>query len=589
MSDPPPDTGSSQLTRSPPDSELLRQVRDLGSPTLHVAGRSGFSQEEIAAGAENRFLIYTTVVTLIPPVDWGMDPARQRSFRHQLHTLNFLGVLYRRYTQMEDRGALRRAVALILDWIASNPYGGGDPADAPWSDMVVGIRAPYMAYGLRAAACESLIDGEQAARIVASLREHGEYLCDDANYAHGHNHGLFQDDGLLTLCASIEGFTPEAGRWREVATRRALETIGQTVQPTEAVHLEHSPGYHFAMVNLINRLITAGRLEDPALLELRDGMVRSAGWFVMPDGTIPQLGDTNRIDAPRWAREAAATAFGTKLFERSGCAVVRHRDSYLAQSAAFHSSAHKQADELSFVLFDHGTLLVGDPGVWSYDEGDPLRIYARASEAHNVLLVDGQTFGWRGSQPYGGAIDAIGDGDGDGWHAILGHNPLLAQQGVDHQRALLWRPGATLITLDRVRSAERHRYTRHVHLGPAIGLEPGAGSVTLTADGFAGELRDWSEEVVRTSTVRGRVRPTPAGWSFPSPQQRTPVWRVSFESTGSSSLLVTALSVDAPPLRIASAFFDGDCAELSLQVGANASKVRLTRRDRRVDVSETVS
>ena len=137
-----------------------------------------------------------------------------------------------------------------------------------------------------------------------------------------------------------------------------------------------------------------------------------------------------------------------------------------------------------------------------------------------MLLVDGQTFGWRGSQPYGGAIDAIGDGDG--WHAIVGHNPLLAQQGVEHQRALLWRPGAMLITLDRVRSAERHRYTRHVHLGPAIGLESGAGSVTLAADGFAGELRDWSEEVVTTSTVRGREATSPGRVELPEPAAADP-------------------------------------------------------------------
>lgn len=585
MSDFPTETDSPEVTGSAPDGELLRQLRELGAPTLHVAGRSGFSEDEVLGAAENRFLIYTTTVALIPPVDWGMNPGLQRSFRHQLHTLNFLGVLYRRYTRMEDRGALRRAVDLVLDWIASNPHVGADPADAPWYDMVVGVRAPYIAYGLRAAACEGLIDEREAVCIMASLREHGEYLSDAANYAHGHNHGLFQDDGLLALCATIEGCAPEASRWRETATRRALETIGETVDRTEGIHLEHSPGYHFAMVNLINRLINSGRVEDPSLLELRDRMVCSAGWFVMPDGTVPQLGDTNRINAPRWSREVASTTFGTRLFERSGYAVVRHPDAYLAQIAAFHGAGHKQADELTFVLFDQDHLLIGDPGTWSYDEHHPLRLYARASEGHNVLVVDGQTFAWRGSSPYGGALQAVGDGNG--WHAILGHNPLLKQQGVDHRRAILWRPGAVLITLDLVRSAERHTYTRHVHLGPSIELEARDGCLRLTADDLTGELRDWSEEIVETTTVRGSEEP-PAGWTFPSPQQRAPVWRVSFDSEGSDSLLVTVLSIVDPPPQITSASFDGVVAKLGILVGAGASTVRLIRCGRRLEVTEEV-
>jgi Heparinase II/III-like protein/Heparinase II/III N-terminus len=584
MSDSPTRTDAIQVTGDSAAGELVERLRALGPPTLSVAGRSGFTEEEVAAAAESRFLIYTTMVPLVPPVDWTMNPAEQRSFQHQLHTLNFLGVLYRRYMRMEDRDALRRAIDLALDWIASNPYQGSDPADAPWSDMVVGVRAPYLAYGLRAAACEGLIGEPEARQIVASLREHGAYLSDDANYAHGHNHGLFQDDGLLALCASIEGCVEEARGWRDVAARRALDTITQTVEPTEAVHLEHSTAYHFAMVNLINRLIAGGRMEDPVLLDIRERMVQVAGWFVMPDGTVPQFGDTNQIDASHWSREAAAAAYGTKLFERTGYAVVRHPDSYLAQIASFHSPAHKQADELSFVLFDHGRLMVGDAGTWSYDEGHPLRIYARSSEAHNVLLVDGQTFGWRRSTPYGGAIDAVGEGDG--WHAILAHNPLLEQQGVRHQRILLWRPGVTLITLDRVYSAERHTYTRRMHLGPTIEVEPWAGSLRLTADGFAGELRDWSDVAVKTTTVKARDQPTPGGWTFPSPQARIPAWTVSFESEGSDSLLISALSAAEPPVRIASAYFDGGSAEVRLLLGAHARTVRLMQRGHRLEVGE---
>jgi len=563
----------------------LAALRALGPPKLAVVGRSGFSDAEIDAAAEGRFRVYTSMVELEPPIDWLLDPAGNRSFRFQLHSLQFLGVLYRRYERLADRAALRKAVEIGLDWARQNPLGGDGLSELAWYDMGVGLRAPYLAYGLRAAAAEELMDEDEAGEMLDSLREHGEFLADDENYAFGHNHGLFQDEGLLVLCVKLDGVLPEVARWREVATRRARATIEATVSADDAVHLEHSPGYHFAMTDLINRLVERGRVQDPELVRLRQRMIETAGWLILPDGMLAQIGDTNHVRAPQWSLEAGERALGTVAFRHGGYAVARRRESALVMTAGYYSAAHKQADELSFVLYDRGRLVLGDAGIWSYDEDDPYRSYARSSWAHNALIVDGESFDWRGQEPYGSGILAAGEGEG--WHGLLGRNPLLAPRGLTHNRLVLWRPGVGAIVLDRVESHTEHGYTRLFHLGPGMEVDRFAGTLLLEAPGFSGELRDWSEVLVDTEIVHGRGLPDPLGWTFPTDQEREPVWVVAMTARARSAVLVSVLSLDAAtPLRVAGAGFSPADASVRLLHGDDARTVRVAIGERSLSIEE---
>jgi hypothetical protein len=70
--------------------------------------------------ADDRFKVRGTVVHLVPPVDWQMDPYEHISWRFWFHTMQFLDVPLRIYEQEGDLGALAKARDLMLDWVSRN-------------------------------------------------------------------------------------------------------------------------------------------------------------------------------------------------------------------------------------------------------------------------------------------------------------------------------------------------------------------------------------------------------------------------------------------------------------------------------------
>src|SRR5204863_9769461 len=131
-----------------------------------------------------------------------------------------------------------------------------------------------------------------------------------------------------------------------------------------------------------------------------------------------------------------------------------------------------------------------------------------SARAHSDLTVDRRGFPILDpSQAYGSGL--IATGQGDGWYAIEGRNPLVRDQGVDHRRLFLYRPGVALVVADRVRSGGEHLYTRHFQLGPDIGIaNASVSSTTLRAPGLDGRLYDAPAPAPATRTeVRGSHHP----------------------------------------------------------------------------------
>ena len=522
---------------------LLSSLHALGPPAYKVIASRNHAGRSALEAKDWKFTVFGRRIELKPPLDWTMDPFDNRSWRYTLHTLQWLDVLFRLHSNGHPP-ALDQAKRIALDWIRENDPPGPDACPFAWYDMAVGLRAPYLAYLLRAGAAEGRLDEDEAARLLESLRRHGAFLADGANYLFAHNHGLFQDEGLLLL-ADYLPFLEEARGWHRVAEARFEETLRATVEWDEGVHLEHSPNYHgiiLEMVERVRRHVDLGAdWLDPLIARMRD----AAAWFVMPNGALAHFGDTDPgktfsklVSLPR--------EDGLRLFPRSGYAVARRGGSYLAVSAGYHSRTHKHSDELSFVLHESGRTVVGDPGRYGYYETDPARRYARASRAHNVLLVDGE-FDWRERYPYGSGI--LAGGEGAGWFAILGHNPLVRSRRVEHRRLFLYRPGQALLVVDDLRAAEPHAYTRLLHLDPDVEIEPTPQGLQFRSGDAWGTISDAGVPPAAAETVRGRTDPELLGWTFPADRTQVPSWTVRYDTTGAELLLGLSIGFHAvrPP------------------------------------------
>ena len=200
---------------------------------------------------------------------------------------------------------------------------------------------------------------------------HARWLSDEENYTGETNHGLFEDAGLY-LMGAYAAELPESAEWRAHAESRFLETLARHVQFDEGVREEQSPSYHFYIRDMVKRLNEQAGLGGEQLGELVRKLDAAAGWMVMPDGTMVPFGDTDLEEAPAFARESAETADGLQAFLESGYAFVRREGSYLGMTCCFHSDAHKQADELSWSLFENGHLVVGEAGRYGYRDGSRL-------------------------------------------------------------------------------------------------------------------------------------------------------------------------------------------------------------------------
>lgn len=531
-----------------------------------------------------KYLVAKKPVELHPPVDWKQDPYQDRSWRYALHTLFALDVLFQRHEQHGDKQALRRARELVLDWIAQNPRGKDGISEFAWYDMAVGIRAAYLAHLLRAGKQAGILSEPQQETLVDALLEHGDYLADDDNYAHGHNHGLYQDAGLYLMARQLPDL-PDAADWRELASRRFMETLRDTVQWDEGVHLEHSPAYQFTVTNLVDKLRRRAGIGDERLVDLVDRMRDASGWLVYPDGKTPQLGDTDRVTAPGWARASAGEKTGLKAFFGAGYGVVREGEAYLVLAAGYHGKGHKHADALTFCLFEQGTRIVVDSGKYGYYYQEPGRKYAESSRAHNVLIADGKTFDWRGNPAYGSGLVAAGKAGG--WYSLQGENPLIGE-GIRHDRRLLYKPGAALVVLDRVRSDRLHTYTRTLHMGPALERVAKDDETAFHKGALRVEVEDCSPQQVDVSRsiVRGRREPEVQGFTFP--KKRT--WRevdtvIDTVREADDAVLCTLLRVGGKPFEVRKVRFEGTVARLNVLQDGSSMVLVSERSDEAIDLT----
>lgn len=513
-----------------------------GCPAPNRIEVEGIRPQKVERAKRGVFSVFHTATRLEPPVDWALDPLGAHRFRQNLHKLRYLTPLLSAYELDADTRALRQATDVALDWVEQNPLGGEGVSVEAWTDKVVGDRVPILAFTTRAAACEELLDPNDANALLDSLRRHGKFLADPDNYVPD-NHGLFADSGLFLL-ADYLPFVDDAEEWRRLALDRFEQTL--TGRLADGIWLEHSTAYQFFVLEALEDL--AGFADEPRLDRLVARMRAAAAWLVMPDGEMTQFGSSNLEPVPRWTLERGRQLEGMRVFDDAGFAVVRSGgeppdEGYLAVTAGFHNLVHKQADELSFELYDRGHRIVTDTGLYHKDPG-PERDFVLSAAAHSVLAVDGETFPIADSaNAYRSAI--IAGGEGDGWYAIAGRNPLLEQQGARHKRLFLYRPGEALVIVDRVQADVQHTYSRYLQLGPDIEIDPrGARKVELRARGFAGSLHDAPAGVPASrSTARGSEDPL-AGWTSPDFRRFVPRWTVGIDSEAEDVTHVATIALD---------------------------------------------
>lgn len=480
-----------------------------------VRARAG----DVDAALEGTYRLRDLRFRLSPPVDWWDEPYRfpdERGFFQNSFVFADPLLADPRFPEL-----LPALAALCVDWLASHPRESlPHPHRYAWHDHAAAARIVVMAFVLREGVRRGAIDRATAKALAAGVGEHARYLLAEENYAARHNHGFWSDAALMLAARSVAPFS-QAERWSEVAERRFATILDHMIDRAEAIHLEHSPFYHWIIHGALSRLAAAGLFEGLRLETLALRMEEAGAWLTAPDGTLPPLGDTPAGQRPpRAAARSARGLRGMRVFAAAGYAVVKDGPSSLIVTAAHHPTAHKHADDGSFCLYEDGRPLVLDRGGPGYEYESAEFRYGTSPGAHAGVCVDG--FDWSKERAaYGSGIVASAQ-EGD-LHALLTRNPHAVPGGGAARRLLVYRPRRFLLVLDDVDAEPNREIVRTVPLAPGLRAtlrRPGSLAIVDRASAIATlvQLPAPRAELDEVELSTGVRTPSMRGFSFPSPE-----------------------------------------------------------------------
>lgn len=509
-------------------------------------------------------------------IPWTLNDQSLRSWSFSIHSLGMIDLLLVAHSRTGDAKYLDLPLKVSLDWAKKHPRDAKDVDNMAWYDMAVGMRAYRLAYLTQAAEEAGLINDETREILYGALEAHRAELADDAKIIFQNNHGYYQIAGQLALGRRFGATSQPMQELYDQGLERFHRILDKQFS-AEGVHREHSPNYHRMVLSALQGIVRSGLISDDTLRQRAHLIEESLAWFIFPSGRVVNFGDSDshsvlcsaEAAAERWdtvLMRAVATEpphdlsvpRGLKRFDDSGYAVVRiaagdegvpSQDSYLAQTACFHSRAHKHADDLSFVWFDRGEPLLVDAGRYGYlgmaEKGseawldgswysDPMRLFVESTRAHNTLEFDTRSSPRLGAKPYGSGI--VDSAEADGTFAI---ESACKQFGsIRHERVLVFRPAEWLITFDVFTDnlKQPHDVTQWFHAAPGS-------QVTQSAGGFEMETVLGQKLCVvallpgteSTEVETGVREPRLQGWWSGTEREAEPAPAFGFRQTGSTT------------------------------------------------------
>jgi uncharacterized heparinase superfamily protein len=496
------------------------------------------------AALENRFSFYEEQHQLPAEINWDFNPGTAH-WGHDLNRFSYLGPLTQAQLATGDGRYGRKAVALILDWIAKCDLGRAFTG-TPYvfgSYLNNAIHCQQWCRTVVALLPHGVLSPVQLLRILKSLHEQVSYLEIVTN---GHA-GNWPTIGCMGILSTISGLPVLRCRERlaNYCSASLATQIAEQILPDGAQD-ELTPHYHQVVINNLCSAAESLRLlgqELPlAIRQTLRRMVHYAQQTIVPDGSArvafndsdPQVPGESRHEHLRLALARAhleslltpMAELGPELFPYAGVAILRQRpsdgDLYLAFDGGPYGRAHQHEDKLGFWLYAYGRNFIVDPGRHLYDNSaKSFRAYLHSTVAHSTIMVDGleqhsksrrETWIAKAPEPIrwqakAGELRAAARYD-------LGYGPDNAL-AVIHQREIVFLAERCWVIFDRVSGAGAHLIESRFHFLP--------GQLQVTGDRVHTAYEDANLLLVplastpydSVTVVRGGEQPR-LGWYSPS-------------------------------------------------------------------------
>lgn len=512
-------------------------------------------------------------VELALPLDWTIDPFKDRNWNAQLHMWRLADFELFDAERGGEWAKLRAFTRVMLDWHRFHLVEGR-PSIYAWQDMMVGIRAMKLAYVISHWQHGHVkFNAATVAKLHDLVETHLGFLLDPAEVRYS-NHTLSDLHGALALARVLDP-----------AARAAIEDFAAEVFPkvldgqfdADGVHREHSFGYHRYGINYLKRLIATGWFDRFGLRELVAKAEAVLPWFHLPDGRMAAIGDTDGSAPPAGVTQTAFSG-SNELFNRAGYVIVRDdgggavdKAEYLCFMGAYNSKFHKQADDLSLIWF-HGEDILCDAGKYAY-KTDEINAYVLSRRAHNTVEIDRpERMQLTGTTPYGSAIEGV---EPFPWGRLIRAAVRFEQLRVTHRRYCLHSLDGWLLVIDVLDGAATHDYVQWSHFAPRIsGFEQRGNDVDARLpSGRSLAIRSAGSRKPSLELVHGAPPPRRQGWISQAYRRVEPNMALGIRQRGADALFATLYAVEMPHASVERAR-DGS---LLLRAGAGTTPdLRLT-------------
>lgn len=428
----------------------------------------------------------------------------------------------------------------IKDWVISSlPYPGVKSSTAMWRGLEVSFRVKVWAHVFYNLINTGYISPATQLLILSSLPEHAHYA---RNY-HAQNNWLTMEmSGLATVATAWPEFK-QSPEWLEYTKTAMTESLKKQVYD-DGVQTELTSSYHYvALINFIQFQELCRNANEPLpgyFNETIEKMYNYLAYTIRPDGYGILNNDADRdynrktvLDAASeyhrddWKYIATNGKSGTKpnggpssVFPWAGHLISRSGYDSKAHWSFFDigpwGSGHQHNDKLHISVAAFGRDLLVDGGRFAYrgEVADKFRRYARGSQSHNVIMVDGkgQLPGPKlAEQPLSENHFKITSEFDYAWNSF---NKFIEVEGeFNHTRALFYVRQNFWIVVDRITTGNPHEIEVLWHWHPDCNVKIEKEKNTYS-ENEKGNLKiiPVGNEKWKVDIIKGQEEPEIQGW-----------------------------------------------------------------------------
>lgn len=451
--------------------------------------------------------------------DWSTPMVKNKNWEHGIASLRWLYVVL--YEAEDNPKATDLLITYLKSFYLHHYESNERKAPFFYTDHTWSIRLIFLAECCSFFEKQPAIDNSFMDIINKLFKTHISQVVNEGKIYRPdihNNHQAMVHKSLYYVTAKHPQLLTESERskYMKLSFERSLDQILH-IFTKNGVTREHSPSYqlyNLGIVMDIRKLVEESGADSPELDTLLARAQEFIAYSILPDGTMPAIGDSfvpdslteayellQLIDNPDLALRDVLKNYDVRLkneliiWPLANMAIIRKKSdenySHIFFMASNLSKTHKHDDDLSFTYFTDGHRFIVDTG---YDDfqtmhksNSNISKYRNAS-VHNVIIAEKSRWKSRGNPA---KTKITGYAESDNLIVVQGEHRRIPRTVV--KRTLILMNNDRLYIIDQITSDRKQSFSNLLHIDPEI-------EVHREGQGFVCKKKGFQRVIIPIST-----------------------------------------------------------------------------------------